>query len=248
MTPTRLSRCLLPVGLAAATGLTSGMAVDADAAIITLTPAVDGTSKVDELADPDAGWDLTGLSFNSSLLRIGNINAGGSDDLRRGLVKFDAVTLPAAEQLGSATLRLYLDARTNSATQFNIDVFHSVGDNAVTGGQAFTFDDPGYVDTAADLIAAGSVDSNRYYEVDVTAQVAADLSAADGVSAFRLQLADDLAISSADTVFPNFLFNDSGDTFVPQLVLETVAIPEPSAAGLLGLGLLGLVQRRRRQA
>ncbi len=241
----------------------TGLSVSASVVINPIDPG-DGINHGDAygwdnaVANPSAPPDYLpgdgngdGLWANWGNARANLIHAGQRNDdvnnwrrTERAFVRFDLPDLAPGETLVSATLRLYLHART--ITSGNAGVYQSQTDNARPSASVSTYQDPsyGYIGD----IATPATSAGQYVTLDVTTGVLSDYAndGATKVAAFRVAVNGLVYDDSVGTV--NYAFRTSHDqwstTTWPELVLETAAIPEPAGlAGVLAAGLL-IVRRR----
>jgi len=199
--------------------------------------------------DSDSIHDNQGDRRNDKSSRprssIGEVDTQDSNAMVRLVVKFVLPNVTnASHALESAKLRFFLEDVEGSPAG-PVSLFHSVTDNDVDVTPS-DYDDPGYVDTALDLVKP-SDPVQKIYELDVTQQVLTDYQGdADGLlSAFRLQINE--AVFAEDNLSNRYRFTMPGaEANHPQLVLTFV--PEPTCCALAAVGVLGLAvfgSRRR---
>ncbi|MEM6312696.1 MAG: hypothetical protein AAF743_01325 [Planctomycetota bacterium] len=190
-------------------------------------------------------------------LWVGLRSGGGFDQprqLQRSVIFFDISSIPADQVIVSAELTLSLNGPNAAAsTAPAVDLFHSVTTNGPTGTAGELYSGGDFSDTGIDVAAAGLTSAPGTSTFDVTAFVAADYAADDGV-AFRLQMDDSTTWfdpTSSGTL--RYGFNSLGTGGPanavggdPVLTVTFEPIPEPlSMTG--GIGLLGVVAMRRRR-
>ena len=186
---------------------------------IELSPKLEGSVAVEAA---EGAWVTDSSRFNGKLLRIGNVNAKPAEHLRRGILKFDNVSLPAGQRLVAATLRVHLNDATGAALRRGVTVEHAADDNRLKPSTDLFLD--ARYSGGVPLVPPSAMPGNAY-EADVTDAVRSDLDAADGVSAFRLVMDGDLDEPAGDDRFPNFMLGHSSgdDAPPPTLILVTEA-------------------------
>lgn len=156
------------------------------------------------------------------------------DSTEKLLLKFDIPNLgaAAADQLQSATLRVFVDRVVGDIDLAEISLFHSTSDDDYEI-LASDLTDASYTDTNIDIFQPGNT-LDRYFEVDVTDWLLSDYTqdGVDPVTSFRLEPTEEFRIS---------LLSRSREQ--PQLVLTFV--PEPNASVLLILGVIAIMPARR---
>lgn len=143
-------------------------------------------------------------------------------------------------------LKSVLNGPSATASLFHSQESTAGGNDISTGTQRRdAFHDPGFVDTGMDIADPAST-AGMFYAFDVTSFVVDDLinDADDAYSNFRAQL-DGAAAKGDVPPGERYVFN-SGDDLDPALrpFLSITLVPEP--AGLMLIGLAGMLILRRR--
>lgn len=194
-----------------------------------------GTYELAPVADSQVSAGNPGTNYGSdNFLDVHH----GAQDTRRSYLRFDLTGLPAGQAVTAATLFLYTDGGVQDLA---IDVHHVVDDGWAE--QTVTWiNKPDY--TPGALVTASTVHGWVSWVLPVASLASAD---ADGQWSLLAKLEDENASATATfysrdaTIYPNHL--DAAPT--PYLAVTTV--PEASAWAMLiaGMGVLGLMGRRR---
>ena len=204
-----------------------------------------------------AGADVITCYTTNTKARINNLGTAGNNFyvgqyntswVDRSYLLFELPDLAAGQTLVSATLRIF--AVTTFAVTNDADLYH-MQDLNHTGDLIPGLDgdyNAGTPTLAMEGLGTPTMETNRYYEVDVLSLIQSDytLDSSDNrIAAFRIQLDnDDGKIHGGITRRYLFQSGWSITTNHPELVLET--IPEPASVSLFLLSGLGIVLVRHR--
>ncbi|MFV2065667.1 MAG: hypothetical protein ACC645_01715 [Pirellulales bacterium] len=210
---------------------------------ISISPAI--VTALDNDGSFDGVGDATNNKGTAPRASLGELDAEETDLMSRLVIAFDLSDV--SPTVKGATLRLYVEGIEGTPAG-PISVYHDPTYSSrlpVASG----YEDPGFVDTLADLAAPSAAsDADQVgacYEVDVTDQVLLDYASDPfgAFSAFRLQV--DGATFTEDNLSHRYRLTMLGGDHPPELVLTF--IPEPTGLVLAILGLFSLTRLRIRR-
>ena len=195
------------------------------AVILTINPRTDAPANDGHYVF-SGGWVFESASTSYVL----------ADAARGAFQQFTLPVVPAAS-LQSAKLRVYVSAVPSFATSLTVSQLAASWTPA-TMAAAY----PGPAITGAPVTLTGGTTPIGWKEFDVKTIVTSWLTTPSNNFGLRLQSGVYLSNNTG-----NFTVISSGNstTFRPELVL---VVPEPATIGLLGLGAVGFLARRRRTA
>ena len=229
--------------------LAAALAVHADLVtntIVQSTPNKIGMLRVD--ADGLGGWDISNPVTLPANLIVGKRAGGGSSGeiIHRGLLRFNYDSpVNTGEVIDSVILRIYVSALNNITGTESLSLYYSGTESdgaiAVTEWEKSSYSLAGSYQTS-------NLTAGAYYDFDVTAFVAGDISGSGIISSFRIEMDGDTGFdSSVATVAtrPHVVFDDNSASNVPQLLIITKPIPEPATLGLFAISGVVLLALRR---
>lgn len=204
----------------------------------------------------ETGASDTFLPNNSNARRVGSGGAGDAQRVNQPVLGFTLPTLGAGQPVTAATFSFTMDAvAVNGSPTF--DVVISLMSQTSTAGfsEADFTEDVGALGsgTLVATLAVGDVSNNEEKNFALSGAALTQFAALyDGAGAptqaevfFRLSTSETIDTSAASNVRFNLARNDDGGGNLVTRSLEITTVPEPSSFGLLGLGALGLLARRR---
>ncbi len=198
---------------------------------------------VDIVVSADARIQTSGVLGSSvqseSAVNI-NTSMSGPNNISNGVFEFDLSSLAFDAVITEATLLLRTDIQITNlgGNPAPLSLFGFTGDGTVT-----VADNVGgtLIGSRGDLVGTAN---NTDFAIDLTAGVASlNAVLADANS-------DDFFTIRSETIsFASFIVDalESTDADAVPATLRLTLVPEPTTAGLLGLGGLALLARRRRQ-
>lgn len=166
-----------------------------------------------------------------------NIQHFPSGEEYRSAMEFSLSGVPAAQQIDSANLRLYVETAAPFGSDPELSVYGYSGNGTLTVSD--------FVDTSNLLTALPTVPILQYINLDVTAFIQSLYSSSATFAGFNLiapTLGDQVRINSKENANP---------LLRPELTINysefnAEVIPEPSSIILFGLGAVGMAFSRSR--
>lgn len=225
---------------------------------------------VDSVAD--LTWSDAGGASSSVTSDVLTIQTSKNSSVAASLPA--AVSIPAMDDFITVTFDVTLDnvpANTSSAFEVGFrdsasgDYFYKVALNPLGGTQGATFSEGGDSNLGKDdTLAFGTTTHTLWFTLTkIATDTGLSLTAAGGLineagntATRNADLGPPPQTTTFDTLFFGFTGNAWNETFgagadtvtatIENLSVTTSAIPEPGSAGLVGLGLLCVLGRRRR--